>query len=198
MFSRWGCSLHLSSFTQAPLHPAPNTHTHHPLFHSSVPMLCSRGKRQSERGADVCGRAQGHVSCVWWHQVFDLINGTRLHCEPNRTRIKKLLMLKMLGVRGQPFHSLSESMPFDEREYSNMFPQLHLCWEHLGQLVCGVASSATQLQFYPHLLFRFSLLFVAIVPNPIIISIIISVTHPHFHSFHIYINWIMHPSYWII
>lgn len=46
------------------------------------------------------------------------------------------------------------------------------------------------LSFHYYLLLLFHL-----SPNSIIISIIISVTHPDFHSYHIYIKSIMHRSY---
>lgn len=54
-------------------------------------------------------------------EVFDLINDTSLHCELNLTQIKKLVMLKIRGVRGQLFHSLFELMPYNERGFFNIF-----------------------------------------------------------------------------
>lgn len=115
MSSRWGCSLHLSSFYAAnppntkPTAPHAQAHTHssHRLFHPFIPTLSAReGRERRERGADVCGGVEGHVGRVPIAEVFDLINDTGLRCQPNRTLIKKK-KVGGEGERGQLFHSLS-------------------------------------------------------------------------------------------
>lgn len=107
MSSRWGCSLHLSSFYAA---PPPQTHAHHHLFHPFIPMLRGRRKKKEWKRSWYLWQSWGPHRLCLIAEVFDLINDTGLCCEPNRTQIKTLVMLKMLRVKGQLFHSLLDDI----------------------------------------------------------------------------------------
>lgn len=165
-------------------------------FHASIPMPRGRGGRSGVReradNSELRTR-QSHLLA----EVLDLINGSRLHCALNRAQIKKLVIFKINRRRGQLFDSLLNPMEANEMtpnricHHSRTY-ELSPCF-HVSRL--SEAALACQSHFYLHHLFSISSLFVAIVPsfsNSIIISIIISVTHPDFHSYHIYIKSVMH------
>lgn len=172
-------------------------------FHASIPMPRGRGGRSGVReradNSELRTR-QSHLPA----EVLDLINGSRLHCALNRAQIKKSWWsLRWTGEEGSCLVSLLKPM-----EANDMIPhrichhsttyELSPCF-HVSRL--SEAALACQSHFYLHHLFSISSLFVAIVPsfpNSIIISIIISVTHPDFHSYHIYIKSVMHLHCWII
>lgn len=123
MSSRWGCSLQLSSFMQFPsLHT--HTHTLHIFFIPLFPCRAAEKKKTEWKRSWCLWQSRGPHQLCLIAEVFDLINDTGLHCEPNRTQIKKLVMLKMLRVRGRLFHLLSESMPFNKTEYFNALSRL--------------------------------------------------------------------------
>lgn len=126
MSSRWGCSLHLSSFCEAAwrhthqhvhVHVCVCTHTH---TWSSFSSFYSRaeGKKNKEEEPITLAEFRTYQLCLI--EFFDLINDTSLHCERNHTQIKKLVMLKISGVRGQLFHSLSELMPMTRDDFANI------------------------------------------------------------------------------
>lgn len=171
-------------------------------FHASIPMPRGRGGRSGVRERDDNSELRTRQSHLL-AEVLDLINGSRLHCALNRAQIKKLVIFKMNGRRGQLFDSLLKPMEANEMIphqicHHNTTYELSPCF-HVSRL--SEAALACQSHFYLHHLFSISSLFVAIVPsfpNSIIISIIITVTHPDFHSYHIYIKSVMHLRCWII
>lgn len=118
MSSRWGCSLHLSSFYAAASAPHPpwltHTHTHTIIFFILLFPFWKKGVKEE---LITLAEFRTHHQCLI-AEVFDLVNNTSLYCELNRTQIKKLAMLKISGVRGQPFHSLLELMPYNGNGFS--------------------------------------------------------------------------------
>lgn len=119
MSSRWDRCLHLSSFyATASLCAHKHTCTPHTYAHNhpfTLPLPVPRGtrrKERSERGADnsKLRTRQSHLLA----EVLDLINGSRLHCALNHAQIKKLVIFKINGGRGQLFDSLLKPMEADE------------------------------------------------------------------------------------
>lgn len=141
-------------------------------------------------------------------EVLHLINGFRLHCALNHAQIKKLVIFKITGERGQLFiHFQSRWKPTK--------------WSPPGFVTTPRLMSSLPVLLFPSLLppqwrcSSWSLSFTSIIysafrhyllllfhlfqtPLSYQLSSQSPFTHSDFHSYHIYIKSIMHLRRWII
>lgn len=100
--------------------PPPMTHTYTHTISFFILLFPFWKKKGVKEELITLAEFRTHHQCLR-AEVFDLIHNASLHCELNRTQIKKLAMLKISGVRGQLFHPLLHLAPYNRSRFFNIF-----------------------------------------------------------------------------